>query len=184
MFNPPFSEDKPDSGRLKMVSRKQWTAQPPENPIPLNLPAERLIIAHTNTSSCSKQAQCSFIVRKIQSDHVEDQKMSDIAYNFLIGSSGLIYYGRGWDVEGQHSEGFDANSLCVAMIGTYDAVEPSSELLEATQKLVDEGIQLKKLATNYRLYGQQQLVRNTTSPGQKLYEILVKQWSHWTADVK
>lgn len=110
--------------------------------------------------------------------------MADISYNFLIGGKGIIYHGRGWNAEGDHTAGFNSNSLCIAMIGTYDAIEPTSEILDAAQKVVAEGIRLKKLAINYRLYGQRQLIANTTSPGDKLYEILVKQWSHWTADVK
>lgn len=41
---------------LRIISRNDWTAQPPEeNPIPLNLPVERVIIAHTNTTSCTTQ---------------------------------------------------------------------------------------------------------------------------------
>lgn len=130
------------------------------------------------------QAQCSLRVRNIQAKHVEIQKMTDIAYNFLIGGNGIIYHGRGWNVEGEHTADFNSNSLCIAMIGTYDTVEPTSDLLDAAQKVVAEAIRLKKLAINYRLYGQRQLMGNTTSPGQKLYEILVKQWAHWTADVK
>lgn len=135
-------------------------------------------------SSIIAQAQCSLVVRTIQATHVEIQKRSDIAYNFLIGGNGIIYYGRGWDAEGDHTAGFNSNSLCIAMIGTYDTIEPTSDLLEAAHEVVAEGIRLKKLAINYRLYGQRQLIGNTTSSGQKLYEILVKQWSHWTADVK
>lgn len=37
-----------------MVSRNEWTAQPPErDQIPLKLPVDRLVIAHTNTTSCN-----------------------------------------------------------------------------------------------------------------------------------
>lgn len=115
---------------------------------------------------------------------MEGQKLSDIAYHFLIGGNGLIYYGRGWNVEGEHTAGFNSNSLSIAIIGTFDKIEPSPKQLDATQKLITEGIRLKKLATDYRLYGQRQLIGNTTSPGQKLYEILVKQWTHWTSNVK
>lgn len=110
--------------------------------------------------------------------------MGDIAYNFLIGVNGHIYYGRGWNVEGEHTAGFNSNSLCIAMIGTFDTIVPSSKQLDAAQKLVAEGIHFKKLANNYRLYGQRQLISNTTSPGQKLYEILMKTWDHWTAKVQ
>lgn len=130
------------------------------------------------------QAYCSLIVRIIQADHVEIRKMGDIAYNFLIGGNGIIYYGRGWNVEGEHTAGFNSNSLCVAMIGTFDINKPPTKQLDAAQKLTAELIRLQKLAKNYRLYGQRQFIGNTTSPGQQLYEILMKTWPHWTAQIQ
>lgn len=110
--------------------------------------------------------------------------MDDIAYNFLIGGTGAIYYGRGWNVKGEHTRGFNSNSLCVAMVGTFDEIEPTLNQLDAAQQLIAESIRLQKLSKNYRLYGQRQLIGNTTSPGQKLYEILKITWTHWTAEVK
>lgn len=109
--------------------------------------------------------------------------MDDIAYNFLIGGNGLIYNGRGWNTEGRHTKGYDANSICVAVIGTFDDIAPSQEQLTATQKLIAEGIRIGKIVSNYRLYGQRQLMSSTNSPGQKLYDIIVS-WSHWTTDIK
>lgn len=110
--------------------------------------------------------------------------MGDIAYHFLIGGNGSIYYGRGWDVEGEHTTGFNSNSLCIAMIGTFDTIAPSPKQLHTAQKLIAEGIYLQKLDKNYRLYGQRQLIDNTTSPGHRLYEILMKKWPHWTPKVQ
>lgn len=195
---------------LKMISRNEWTAQPPElEPIPLNLPVDRMIIAHTNTTSCDTkvslsinrmlyfpfltgkflsfsnvQAHCALIVRTIQADHMDVKKMNDIAYNFLIGGSGTIYHGRGWNVEGQHTDGFNANSLCIAMVGTFDVSEPPLKQLNAAKQLIAEASRLQKMSENYRLYGQRQLIANTTSPGQRLYELLTSTWPHWTAEVK
>lgn len=41
---------------LRIIPRNDWTAQPPEeNPIPLKLPVDRVIIAHTATTSCTTQ---------------------------------------------------------------------------------------------------------------------------------
>lgn len=109
--------------------------------------------------------------------------MDDIAFNFLIGGNGLIYNGRGWDAEGRHTKGFDANSMCIAIIGTFNYAEPPRMQLEAVQRLITEGIRLKKIASNYRLYGQGQLMPLTESPGRVAYE-LVKTWSHWTSEIK
>lgn len=124
------------------------------------------------------------IVRAIQTDQIEIQKIDDIAYHFLIGGNGTIYCGRGWDAQGHATHGFNSNSLSIAFIGTFDTIEPSQKQLRAAKQLIDEGIRLQKLSKNYRLYGQRQLIDNTTSPGNALYEILRKSWKHWTSDVK
>lgn len=108
--------------------------------------------------------------------------MDDISYNFLVGGNGNIYIGRGWNVEGKHTNGFNANSICIAFIGKFINVTPPTRQLEAAQKLIEEGVSLKKLADNYNLYGHRQL-KATESPGQALYEI-IKTWKHWTADIK
>lgn len=50
-------------GQLKFVSRNDWIAQPPEeNPIPLDLPSTRVIIAHTGTFDTFVTAQFIFIL--------------------------------------------------------------------------------------------------------------------------
>lgn len=44
------------AGPLRVVSRKDWVAQPPNNkPDPLDLPVARVIIAHTATEHCLTQ---------------------------------------------------------------------------------------------------------------------------------
>lgn len=106
--------------------------------------------------------------------------MDDISYNFLIGGNGNVYIGRGWNIQGRHTNGFNEKSICIAFIGKFIDVTPPARQLEAAQKLIDEGVSLKKLAENYNLYGHRQL-KSTESPGQALYEI-IKTWGHWTPD--
>lgn len=44
------------AGPLRVVSRSDWIAQPPEHELePLKLPVARVIIAHTATENCSAQ---------------------------------------------------------------------------------------------------------------------------------
>lgn len=108
--------------------------------------------------------------------------MDDIAYNFLIGGDGIVYQGRGWNAEGRHTAAYNANSICIAIIGTFDIVKPTDQTLDAMHRLICEGKRLKKIANNYRLYGQCQLM-NTTSPGQQVYET-IQTWKHWTAEIQ
>lgn len=56
---------KPDYDGLKIISRRDWLAQPPQNELPsLELPLKRVIIAHTATENCTTQVcrtSCDFL---------------------------------------------------------------------------------------------------------------------------
>lgn len=106
--------------------------------------------------------------------------MDDISYNFLIGGNGYVYIGRGWNIQGRHTNGFNEKSICIAFIGKFIDEAPPVQQLEAAKKLIEEGVSLKKLDENYHLYGHRQL-KATESPGQALFDI-IKTWDHWTQD--
>jgi hypothetical protein len=49
---------------LRLVSRDEWLAQPPNNDLtPLNLPVGRIIITHTATEPCETQV-CNIMLLK------------------------------------------------------------------------------------------------------------------------
>lgn len=50
--------------------------------------------------------------------------------------------------------------------------------LIAAQQLIQQGVELQKIAEDYHLYGHRQLIP-TISPGNKVYEI-IQTWDHWT----
>lgn len=124
------------------------------------------------------QVSCTEHVQAIQRYHIESRRFDDIAYNFLVGGDGFVYVGRGWDFQGAHTKGFNANSICIAFIGTFDNYAPTEPQLDAAKKLIEEGVQLKKLPEDYALYGHRQLTP-TQSPGTVLFNI-IKTWEHWT----
>ncbi|GAB0098253.1 Peptidoglycan recognition protein [Sergentomyia squamirostris] len=171
----------PGNTTLRLVSRSEWIAQPPnEDLVNLTLPSKRVIIAHTATEDCSTQASCVYRVRFIQTFHMESRGWNDIGYNFLVGGDGSAYEGRGWDKVGAHTLGFNQDSICIAFIGTFTKVTPPDRQLLAAQKLIERGIEIGKLSKDYRLYGHRQLIP-TESPGVTLYNI-IKTWPHWTDD--
>lgn len=91
---------------LRIVSRDEWIAQPPNNPLaPLELPSLMVIITHTATDFCNTQAECTFRTRIIQTFHIESRSWDDIGYNWLIGGDGQVYEGRGWNKQGAHTKG-------------------------------------------------------------------------------
>lgn len=121
------------------------------------------------------QEECSSYVRRVQEEHMNIT--DDIAYNFLIGDDGSVYAGTGWNKQGFHTQGYNAHSVCIAFIGTFDDVVPSNCQLTQAQKLLEGGVQANKLSKAYRVYGQRQL-EASNSPGQALYDI-IQTWSHY-----
>lgn len=129
----------------------------------------------------SSKRECVRLVRDFQDFHIEEKDWDDISYNFLVGGDGSVYVGRGWDYKGQHSRIFNEGSICISFIGQFCRVTPPERSLLAAQQLIEEGVKLKKLTEDYKLYGHRQLIP-TISPGKTLYNI-IKTWSHWSEDI-
>uniref|UniRef100_A0A6P7GXY5 Peptidoglycan-recognition protein SC2-like n=1 Tax=Diabrotica virgifera virgifera TaxID=50390 RepID=A0A6P7GXY5_DIAVI len=66
---------------------------------------------HTATEEGFTQADNTLLVRLIQTFHIESRKWKDIAYNFVIGSDGLAYEGRGWGVIGSHTRNYNSKGI-------------------------------------------------------------------------
>uniref|UniRef100_A0A034VF87 Peptidoglycan-recognition protein LF n=1 Tax=Bactrocera dorsalis TaxID=27457 RepID=A0A034VF87_BACDO len=172
----------PRPNSLMLISRDEWSAQTkPDEMQKLQLPIERIIIAHISTAQCENRVQCDARVRGMQAFHVHSNGWGDIGYNFLIGGDGLVYEGRGWYNQGAHTTGYNGNSICIAFIGTFNVEVPTEKDLKAAQLLIDEGVRLGVLTGNYRLYGARQLTA-TESPGKALYSIIMK-WPHWSRSI-
>lgn len=111
---------------------------------------------------------------------MEVQKLNDIGYNFVVGGDGAVYVGRGWDIRGEHTYGFNARTIGIAFIGTFSNVAPPKKQLIAAQKIIEEGVKLKYLNVDYKLFGQNQLMDGWESPGEELYKI-IRTWDHWSS---
>lgn len=163
---------------MKIVSRLEWLAQPPVKPAnPLTLPVPYVIICHTATESCKDQASCTFHVRFVQTFHIDSRKWWDIGYNFLIGGDGYAYEGRGWKSEGAHTYGYNARSIGIALIGTFNDYLPPARQIKAARQIIEKGVKMGYIASNYTLLAASQ-VSQTQSPGTLLAENL-KTWPHW-----
>ncbi|XP_038216565.1 peptidoglycan-recognition protein LE-like isoform X1 [Zerene cesonia] len=163
---------------LRIVSRSDWLAQPVEAVLDkIRQPVPWVIITHTATETCETQSQCVLRVRVIQTFHIESRGWDDIGYNFLVGGDGSVYYGRGWDYIGAHTQGYNKYSIGIAFIGTFNNYQPAKQQIEACQKLIARGVKMGKLAKDYKLLAHRQLM-STLSPGDKLYDI-IKTWPHF-----
>lgn len=144
---------------MSIYSRYDWKALAPVDEIQdLETPLESIVLAHTVTASCLDSNECIKSVREIQEHHMQDLGFSDIGFNFLVGGDGNVYTGRGWDKVGAHSEGFNDKSIGIALIGTFDDQLPNQLQLNATKSLLDQAVELGKLAPEFKLYGHSQLI--------------------------
>lgn len=77
--------------------------------------------------------------------------------------------------------GYNSGSIGIAYIGTFNKKLPNDKQLTAGFLLMQEGVKLKKLLPDYKIYAHRQLIASE-SPGATFFE-LIKKWPHWTQDV-
>ncbi|XP_046608514.1 peptidoglycan-recognition protein SA-like isoform X1 [Neodiprion virginianus] len=141
----------------------------------LSHPVELVIIGHTASSPCSTFEECASKMQTFQNLHVQTRGWVSIGYNFVIGGDGNVYQALGWDITNYTRD----NSIMISFIGNYVINEVKNKQRKAVQLLLEQGVELGKLASNYKLVAHCQ-VANTLSPGQYLLADL-KQWPHYYA---
>lgn len=124
---------------------------------------------------------CTLRVKDVEYLHVDINQWEAIGYNFLVGGDGNVFEGCGWDIEGAHTYHFNKRSIAIAFIGNFENVKPPDQQLAAAQYVIHEGIRLRKLDTNFKIFGQRDL-QATISPGDMLYNIIIT-WDHFSKDL-
>ena len=128
------------AGAPAIIPRSGWQADESiRRAAPAYAPTLQLAVVHhtvtTNDYSC---AQSAAIVRGIEVYHVKGNGWNDIGYNFLVDRCGQVFEGRYGGVDknvvGAHSQGFNNGTVGVALLGTYQTVEPTAA---QRQSLVD-----------------------------------------------
>jgi hypothetical protein len=98
------------------------------------------VVHHTATTNAYSCANSASIVRGIEVYHVKGNGWDDIGYNFLVDACGTIFEGRYGGIDrnviGAHSGGFNAGTVGVSMIGTFEHVAPSQAQEYALVKLL------------------------------------------------
>ncbi|XP_073986574.1 peptidoglycan recognition protein 3-like [Rhodnius prolixus] len=162
-----------------LYSRQDWYAEPPRGKVEdlkVN-PPPYVIIADTEGSNCTSFTTCSQKVHDIQIDHLE-RGGSDMGMHFLVGGDGAVYTGLGWGKFGSHTLTFNRRSIAIYFIGTFVTILPPQRQIRAAKLLIKEGVKLGKIAPDYKLFAQKQVMA-TESPGAALIEDLRK-WPHWS----
>lgn len=130
---------------MKIVSRKNWGAQPPKDPpTKLSLGQVRGMAVHYEGADRSLTAhdKCDDVVRGIQEDHQETRGWDDIAYSFLVCRHGYVYEGRGWGVRTAANGTDDGNAcfhaVCYLDDDAPDVKDVTPEALVALSEVIAE----------------------------------------------
>ncbi|MEU6557760.1 peptidoglycan recognition protein [Streptomyces sp. NPDC046915] len=133
---------KPHIGpRPRIVTRRGWRADESlrEKGFVYTQKVKAAFVHHTASGNNYRCSQAPSVIRAIYRYHVRSMGWRDIGYNFLIDKCGTIYEGRAGGVSkavrGAHTLGFNANSMGIAVIGSYGKSKPSSAAVKAIAKL-------------------------------------------------
>ena len=186
----PTASPKPD-----IVKRAAWGANEKwRNSAPrYNRTIQQVHIHHTVNSNDYAADEVPALLRSIYRYHTKSLGWSDVGYNFLVDRFGTIWQGRfggsKLPVRGAHTLGFNSTSTGIAVIGNFEEVQPSAEVLTslvhlAAWKLDMYGRRPSRRASVYSQgsdkYAPGQMVRlpvidghrdtnDTACPGQHLY---------------
>ncbi|XP_054260299.1 peptidoglycan-recognition protein LF-like [Macrosteles quadrilineatus] len=170
---PPFIQGSvppppPDATVATVFSRYDWGAIPPRKTLPpLTTPVTKVVTSWAHVEPCLTVDECKQRVREIQKKQMEEDKLDDIEYNFLIGGDGNIYEGRGWYNVGPvypsdlaYANDLNGKSVEFAFLDKI-AVKPNDVHVKATSDCVAYGLVAKFLQEKVQFY--------LRSPGQIRY---------------
>ncbi|XP_064615554.1 peptidoglycan recognition protein 1-like [Liolophura sinensis] len=153
-----------------IVPRRDWGARSASHINMASTPTG-VVIHHTVTPRCYNSNDCKYWMRAIQNTHMNDNGWNDIGYNFAIGDDGYVYEGQGWGKVGTHTGGNNVKNLGFAFIGTFTSAVPTVAARTAALNLINCGVSLGKLSSNYRIRGHRDLGQ-TSCPGNYLYTVI------------
>uniref|UniRef100_A0A1B0CDM4 Putative peptidoglycan recognition protein 3-like polistes canadensis n=1 Tax=Lutzomyia longipalpis TaxID=7200 RepID=A0A1B0CDM4_LUTLO len=166
----------------QILSKQQWGGRAPLKVFYNILPIEYVIVHHTVSGTCNMQRKCETLVQNIQSYHMNELKLDDIGYNFIIGGDGSIFEGVGWHRRGSHTYGYNYRSIGIAFLGNYENYAPTKKSTQSAKDLIECGISIGELSKDVKIYAAKQ-VQSTLSPGEHLFDD-IKTWPHWASEVK
>lgn len=180
-INPDMQAENVSScGAVAVVSRAEWGARPPKQaPTHIGHPVNMSFVHHSlSPGECDDEDGCVKAVQGIQKFHMDTRGWDDIGYSFLIGGDGRVYEGRGWDIVGAHTYGYNkiAHGFCI--IGNYTSHLPNDRAINATLKILKCGVEKGHVIPGYELFGHRD-AGCTECPGDALYE-LIRSWPNFS----
>lgn len=130
----------------RVLLRLDWDPHgwyPPHLDAPIT--PTRLHLHHTHIPVVHTPEEVPEALREIARFHRQTRGFSDIGYHYLIDPYGRIWQGRGpvlsatsrgAIIEGAHAQGFNRDSIGIALIGDFDGAPPAPDALAATIELM------------------------------------------------
>ncbi|KAG5677254.1 hypothetical protein PVAND_007026 [Polypedilum vanderplanki] len=141
----------------KIFHRDEWKAEEPKTVKRFNHIIDWALLSGNYTPQCYNFSHCAEDVRKIQKNAFNGN-LNDIGYAFIIGGDGLIFEGRGWDLLGEHTDGYDNKTIAIHIIDDNIVHPPNDFVMNAIYNLLEDGA---ALGPGYGLVG------------------AIKKWTHW-----
>ena len=98
------------------------------------------VVHHTVSVNDYAKRDVAGMIRAIQTHHMENRGWDDIAYNFVVDRFGRIWHARDGDlfepISGGHTLGFNAESIGVAVLGTFSDAEPTEKVVSSLGRLL------------------------------------------------
>ncbi|CAB3233606.1 unnamed protein product [Arctia plantaginis] len=160
------------------LRRDDWYANDDRGITLLNLPISMVIISHSVREYCTEKYQCVQYVLDIQRDHLTENRWDDIGPNFLVGGNGYVFEGRGANVLGEMVKFFDYKSISIMFLGNYVYDKPTLAMFDNLSVLFKELVNKRVLTTDYKVYGQCQVIGAIVKPGPNVMDNL-HHFDHW-----
>lgn len=118
------------------VDRGSWC--PAGNCPPISDPTftnpTHIIVHHSAGTNVS--SDWGAVVRSIWDFHVNVNGWSDIGYNWLVDPNGMIYIGRGENIQGAHFCGTNASTTGICVLGNFQTMPPSDDAIAALSEFL------------------------------------------------
>ncbi|MEL6636186.1 MAG: N-acetylmuramoyl-L-alanine amidase [Bacteroidota bacterium] len=116
--------------------REDWcpTGNCTPHPNPQATSVTHLIVHHAASTNAS--SDWAGVVRSIWDFHVNTNGWDDIGYNWLIDPNGVVYEGRGNDIQGAHFCGRNSGTAGFCMLGNFNTTEAQPAAVESLVEML------------------------------------------------
>lgn len=149
-----------------------------------------LVVHHEGGGpSSNTSSDWAATVRSVWNYHVNGRGFWDIGYNYLIDPNGVIYEGRGNNVQGAHAGGANVGTMGICLLGDFEPTSgngtPSAAAITSLEKLLswkECDLSIDPLLSSYHASSSTTLLNitghrdagttATSCPGDNLYDFL------------